>query len=127
MKTIGRSDELTRLGRMFERRRWFMVQAKLVNVGVDTLVLNAFYTDERGRPVKYDLDESLRLQFDAWKREAQEFHVECPTTLIFNEAVLHMAPMVWDKVSGPGCSTRPCASRSFQSVLLPVIKISLPG
>lgn len=69
-----------------------MVQAKLVNVGVDTLVLNAFYTDERGRPVKYDLDESLRLQFDAWKREAQEFHVECPTTLIFNEAVLHMAP-----------------------------------
>ncbi len=69
-----------------------MVQAKLVNVGVDTLVLNAYYTDERGRPVKYDLDESLRLQFDAWKREAREFHVECPTTLIFNEAVLHMAP-----------------------------------
>ena len=32
-----------------------MVQAKIVNVGVDTLMLNAFYTDERG----YDLDESL--------------------------------------------------------------------
>ena len=32
-----------------------MVQGKIVNVGVDTLMLNAFYTDERG----YDLDESL--------------------------------------------------------------------
>lgn len=69
-----------------------MGKAKLVNAGVDTLVLNAFYTDERGRPVKYELDESLRLQLDVWKREAQEFHVECPTTLVFNEAVLHMAP-----------------------------------
>jgi hypothetical protein len=69
-----------------------MGKAKVVNVGVDTLVLNAFYTDERGRPVKYELDESLRLQLDVWKREAQEFHVECPTTLVFNEAVLHMAP-----------------------------------
>ena len=29
-----------------------MGKAKLVNAGVDTLVLNAFYTDERGRPVK---------------------------------------------------------------------------
>ncbi len=69
-----------------------MGKAKLVNVGVDTLVLNAFYTDERGRPVKYDLEDSLRLQLDVWKREAQEFHEECPTTLVFNEAVLHMAP-----------------------------------
>ena len=29
-----------------------MEKAKLVNIGVDTLVLNAFYTDERGRPVR---------------------------------------------------------------------------
>ncbi len=33
-------------------RRCFMGQAKIVNVGVDTLVLNAFYIDERGRPVQ---------------------------------------------------------------------------
>src|SRR6266567_5801664 len=77
---------------MFRKRRWSMGKAKLVNVGVDTLVLNAFYTDERGRPVKYDLEDSLRLHLDAWKREAQAFHVECPTTLVFNEAVLHMYP-----------------------------------
>src|SRR5258708_27241540 len=92
MKRVGRSDVLTLFVRRFGRRRWSMGQAKLVNVGVDTLMLNAFYTDERGRPVKYDLDESLRLQLDAWKREAQAFHVECPTTLVFNEAVLHMCP-----------------------------------
>ena len=67
-----------------------MGKAKLVNAGVDTLVLNAFYTDERGRPVKYDLEDTLRLQLDAWKREAQAFHEECATPLVFNEALLRM-------------------------------------
>jgi hypothetical protein len=69
-----------------------MGKAKVVNVGVDTLVLNAFYTDERGRPCKRELDASLRLQLDEWKRAAQEVHNECPTTLVFNDAVLHMSP-----------------------------------
>jgi hypothetical protein len=73
-----------------------MEKAKLVNVGVDTLVLNAFYTDERGRPVKYDLEESLRLQLDTWKREAQAFHVECPTTLVFNEAIVQVQAFLDD-------------------------------
>ena len=69
-----------------------MGRAGLVNVGVDTLVLNVFYTHERDKPVKYDLDDALRLQLDAWKREAQALHVECPTTLVFNEVVLHLTP-----------------------------------
>jgi hypothetical protein len=69
-----------------------MVQAKVVNAGVDTLVLNAFYTDERGRPCKRDLDPSLWQQLDAWKRAAQETHEECPTTLMFEDAMLHMCP-----------------------------------
>jgi hypothetical protein len=69
-----------------------MGQAKIVNVGVDTLVLNAFYLDERGRPVKRELDPSSRSQLDEWKRAAQEVHEESPTTLVFNGAVLHMSP-----------------------------------
>jgi hypothetical protein len=64
----------------------------VVNAGIDTLVLNVFYTDERGRPVKRELDTSLRLQLDEWKRAAQEVHEECPTILVFNGAVLHMSP-----------------------------------
>lgn len=69
-----------------------MGKAKVVNVGVDTLVLNVFYTNERGRPVKRELDTSLRLQLDEWKRAAQELHEECSTTLVFNDVVLHLSP-----------------------------------
>jgi hypothetical protein len=69
-----------------------MAEAKMVNVGVDTLVLNVFHTDERGRPVKRDLDATLWRQLDEWKRAAQEMHEGFPTSLVFNEAVLHMAP-----------------------------------
>lgn len=69
-----------------------MSEAKIVNVGVDTLVLNVFYTDERSRPFKRDLDASLRLHLDEWKRAAQEVHDDAPTTLVFNGAVLHLSP-----------------------------------
>ena len=69
-----------------------MGETKIVNVGVDTLVLNAFYLDERGRPVKCELDPSSRSQLDEWKRAAQEVHEESPTTLMFNGAVLHISP-----------------------------------
>jgi hypothetical protein len=69
-----------------------MNEVQIVNRGVDTLVLNAFYLDERGRPFKSELDPCLRLQLDEWKRAAQEAHEECPTTLVFNEALLHMSP-----------------------------------
>ena len=66
-----------------------MGEAKIINVGVDTLVLNAFYIDERGKPFKCELDDSLRLHLDEWKRAAQEVHEECPTSLVFNDALLH--------------------------------------
>jgi hypothetical protein len=69
-----------------------MGPAKIVNAGTDTLVLNAFYIDERGKPIKCELASSLRLQLDEWKRAAQEAHEECPTTLTFNGAVVHMFP-----------------------------------
>jgi hypothetical protein len=69
-----------------------MEKAKLVNAGVDTLVLNAFKTDEHGRPCKRELDPSLWQQLDAWKGAAQETHEECPTTLMFENALLQMCP-----------------------------------
>ena len=67
-------------------------KAKIVNLGVDTLVLNVFYTDERCRPCKRDLDPSLWQQLYEWKRTAQEAHEECPTTLVYEDALLHMHP-----------------------------------
>jgi hypothetical protein len=69
-----------------------MSKTKIVNVGVDTLVLNAFYIDERGKPLKCELEPSLRSKLDEWKRTAQEVHEECPTSLVFNGAALHMSP-----------------------------------
>ncbi len=69
-----------------------MSEARVVNAGVDTLVLNVFYTDERGRPVKCELDANMWRQLDEWKRAAQQMHEDIPTSLVFNDAVLHMAP-----------------------------------
>ena len=46
------------------------------SIGVDTLVLNAFYTDERGQPIKRELDPALWVQLDEWKRASQEAHEE---------------------------------------------------
>lgn len=64
----------------------------VVNHGVDTVVLNAFYTDEDGHPIKRELEQALQLQLDEWKRVSQGIHDEYPTALVFNEATLHMQP-----------------------------------
>jgi len=69
-----------------------MERYTIVNAGVDTLVLNAFYTDEQGKPVKRELDDTLRVCLDAWKKLAQETHDDYPTSLVFRDAVVHMAP-----------------------------------
>ncbi len=67
-------------------------EASIVNHGVDTLVLNAYHTDDKGKPVKRELETSLHLQLDTWKKEAQGMHDECPTSLVFHGATLHMQP-----------------------------------
>lgn len=69
-----------------------MSEARIVNAGVDTLVMNAFHTDEHGKPIKRDLDGLLQKQLDVWKQEAQQAHDDVPTSLTFNDAVLHMCP-----------------------------------
>jgi len=60
---------------------------------VDTLVVNAFYANERGEPVKgVLLNEDLFPQLDAWKSGAQQLHEEVPTELVFHGKTLHMCP-----------------------------------
>jgi hypothetical protein len=69
-----------------------MADARIVARGVDTLLLNAYYTDERGQPIKRSLDDALALRLDGWKKEAQEVHDDVPTSLVFNHKMLHMCP-----------------------------------
>lgn len=67
-------------------------QVRIVARGVDTLIVNVFYTDERGKSVKRELDERLARQLDEWKREAQGVHEEVATTLRFQGKTLLMCP-----------------------------------
>lgn len=69
-----------------------MGETKIVNAGIDTLVLNGFYTDDYGKPLKREVDIKLRVQLDKWKREAQEAHTEIPTSWLFRGATLCMCP-----------------------------------
>ncbi len=69
-----------------------MGSARVINRGVDTLVLNGYYTDERGKPIKREVDDALALQLDEWKRAAQDTGDLHPTSLTFNGATLHMCP-----------------------------------
>ena len=70
-----------------------MDKAWIVARGVDTLVVNAFYANERGEPVKgVLLNEVLFGQLDAWKLGAQQLHEEVPTDLVFHGKTLHMCP-----------------------------------
>ena len=43
-------------------------QAKIVARGIDTLVVNGYYTDEQGNPVKQDLEETLQGNVATLKR-----------------------------------------------------------
>jgi hypothetical protein len=69
-----------------------MSDVRIVARGVDTLIVNAYHTDERLAPVKRPLDEGLVKLLDGWKQEAQGVHDEVPTTLKFNKKLLLMCP-----------------------------------
>ena len=71
---------------MDENKVWIVAR------GVDTLVVNAFHTDERGKTVKRELKESLAHQLDERKREAQGMHEEVPTSWVFHGKTLLMCP-----------------------------------
>ena len=68
-----------------------MDRERIVNRGIDTLVVNAYYLD-RQQPVRREIDEALALQLDEWKRIAQEQREPFLTPWVFNAASLQMQP-----------------------------------
>lgn len=69
-----------------------MHEVKVVNHGVDTLYVNAHFLDGNGHPVKCDLDDSIALQLEQWKKEAQEVGHDIPISWVFHEKHLRMYP-----------------------------------
>lgn len=67
-------------------------QARVVNRGVDTLVLNAYYLDAQGEPTKRVLDPQLVEVLDTWKSQAQEEGEPVLTSWSFQGIGLQMRP-----------------------------------
>ncbi len=67
-------------------------QARIVARGIDTLVVNGFYTDEQGNPVKQDLEEGLQGTLRHLKEGAIAEGGEIPTQWSFGGQCLHMQP-----------------------------------
>ena len=67
-------------------------QAKIVARGIDTLVLNGYYTDEQGNALKQDLEEGLQGTLRHFKEEAIAESGEIPTQWTFEGQTLHMQP-----------------------------------
>ena len=67
-------------------------QAYIVARGIDTLVVNGYYTDEQGKPVKQDLEETLQGQLRHLKEQAIAESGEIPTEWTFAGQTLHMQP-----------------------------------
>jgi len=68
-----------------------MSEVRIVNCGVDTLVINVYYVD-REKPIRCDIDEALAAQLDEWKQAAQELGEPFITPWAFNNASLQMQP-----------------------------------
>ena len=64
----------------------------IVARGIDTLILNAYYTDENGNPIKQELEDTLRGQLRHWKDIAIAEGQEIATSWTFNGQCLHMQP-----------------------------------
>ncbi len=69
-----------------------MGDAWIVNHGIDTLVVNAYYLDRYGKLLKRDLDADLYAQLEDWKRQAQGVHEPVKTSFLFNGLPLLMQP-----------------------------------
>ncbi len=68
-----------------------MSELRIVNRGVDTLILNIYYT-YRNKPIQRDIDTALAFQLDEWKKIAQEFSEPFISPWTFNNASLQMQP-----------------------------------
>ena len=49
-----------------------MGEVRIINHGLDTLVVNVYHTDRSGNKTKQELGSALRVQLEEWKRSAQE-------------------------------------------------------
>lgn len=63
----------------------------VVNRGIDTLVVNAFYTDN-GKPIKQEIAPSLAEKLSEWKKAAQSVSESVVTDWVFNGASFLMHP-----------------------------------
>jgi len=68
-----------------------MSEIRVVNRGVDTLLLNVYYTDQE-KPIRREMDAGLAVLLDEWKKTAQELGEPFVTPWVFNEASLLMQP-----------------------------------
>ncbi len=69
-----------------------MDEVRVVNHGVDTLVVNVYHTDRSGNKTKQELGSALRGQLEDWKRSAQEVGEAVTTSYRFNGLTLLMQP-----------------------------------
>ncbi len=68
------------------------MSVNLVARGVDTLLLNVYYTDEHGTSLKRDLSSGLVERLDAWKQAAIEVEGPIVVPWVFEGAHLQMYP-----------------------------------
>ncbi len=69
-----------------------MVDVRVVNHGIDTLVVNVYHTDRFGNKTKQELSSTLRVRLEDWKRSAQEVGEAVTTVYQFNGLTLLMQP-----------------------------------
>src|SRR5258708_38750037 len=75
-----------------EREVVLMGNAKIVNQGVDTLVVNAYCVDRAGNPRQGELNDVLLDQLEEWKKGAQYAGEPVLTTWVFQGVHLLMRP-----------------------------------
>src|SRR5438874_10162065 len=69
-----------------------MSDVRVVNHGIDTLVVNVYHTDRSGNKTKQELSSALRGQLEDWKRSAQEVGEAVTTSYRFQGLTLLMQP-----------------------------------
>ena len=67
-----------------------MPEVKIVGRGVDTLVLNVCYTNDRFQPVKRELDEGVQRELNQLQNMARLSEAPVPTHWIFKGVTLFM-------------------------------------
>ena len=69
-----------------------MIETKIVGRGVDTLVLNVCYADDRDQPIKQELAADLQAEFSHLQEEARTTEVAVVTPWAFKGFHLYMQP-----------------------------------